>query len=206
MGLTNLIFEDSTLENEQLELRDKNGLYYLGPNLTLRSCTLVLRVPASRLLLRGVKFIDCALEVKTELKNLTWYDATLKGCRFTGRLFSCDFGRDPYPVSPHREVGDIEGCDFTAAHVHACRFMGCDPSTVRFPRWPYFTILEPLRRVRELASTTWPREIRPWFTSIEGSPATTAAITFSAAALAKEANVSEERIRALLEGHSDVLS
>jgi hypothetical protein len=205
MWLDNVIFENRTFKNERVELREKNALYYLGPNLVLRSCTLVLRVPTRRLLLNGLHLVDCSVEVRRELKELAWYDASLKGCRFTGRLFSCDFGRDPYPVSPHREVGDIEDCDFTAAHVHACRFMGCDPSTVRFPRWPYFTILEPLRRVRELASTTWPREIRPWFTSIEGSPATTAAITFSAAELAKEANVSEERIRALLEGHSDVL-
>ncbi len=187
-----------------MELSDRNALYYLGPNLLLRSCTLVLKVPASRLLLPGAKFIDCSLEVKRDLKNLTWFKVHLKGCRFTGRLVSCDFGHDPYPSPPLRQVGGIEDCDFTAAHIHACRFVGCDPSTLRFPRWPYFTLLDPVRRIRELASS-WPRETRPWRTTLEGCPETTAAITFSATELAKEANVSEERIRGLLEGHSDVL-
>jgi hypothetical protein len=205
MWLTNVIFKDRTIENERLELRDKNALYYLGPNLVLRSCTLILRVPTSRLLPRGMKLIDCTLEVKRELKDLTWYKAHLKGCRITGRFLGCDFGYLPDPVLSHREVGGIEDCDFTAAHLHACRFVGCDASTLRFPRWPYFTILEPFRRWREFASILWPREIRPWFTSAEFDPETTAAVTFSATDLAKEANVSEERIRALLEGHSDVL-
>ncbi|HEX8706101.1 MAG TPA: hypothetical protein VF815_45120 [Myxococcaceae bacterium] len=204
MGLTNVIFEGRTIENERLEFRDRNALYYLGPNLLLRSCTLVLKVPTSRLLLPGAKFIDCSLEVKRDLKNLSWYKAHFKGCRFTGRLISCDFGYDPYPVLPREEVGGIEDCDFSAAHIHACRFMGCDSSTLRFPRWPYFTILDPVRRMRELASA-WPRELWPWRTTIAGSPETTAAITFSAPELAKEANVSEEQLWTLLEGHSDVL-
>ena len=205
MWLDNVIFKDRTIENERLELRDKNALYYLGPNLVLRSCTLVLRVPTSRLLPRGMKLIDCTLEVKRELKNLAWYKAHFKGCRFTGRLFSCEFGHWPDPVLRYREEGGIEDCDFTAAHLHACRFVGCDPSTLRFPRWPYFTILEPFRRRREFASILWPGEIRFWFTSIEGYPETTTAMTYSATEFAKAASVSEERIRALLEGHSDVL-
>jgi hypothetical protein len=205
MGLTNVIFEDRLLENERLELRDKNALYYLGPNFTLRTCTLVLRVPTSRLLLNGLRLIDCTLEVQRELKELAWYEAQLKGCRITGRFFACSFGHWPDPVLPHREVGGIEDCDFTAAHLHACRFVGCDPSTLRFPHWPYFTILEPYRRWREFAAIMWPREIRTWFTSIEGYPETTTAMSYSATELAKQGGVAEERIRALLEGHSDVL-
>ncbi len=204
MGFTNIRFEDKLLENERLELRDTNALYFLGPDFTLRSCTLVLRVPARCLLLGGLQLVDCTVEVKRELKNLVWYETDLKGCRFTGRFVSCDFGHDPYPLSPQQQVGSIEGCDFTAAHIHACRFMGCDPSTLRFPCWPYFTLLNPVRRIRELASS-WPRELWPWRTTLEGCPETTAAITFSATELAKEANVSKERIRVLLEGHSDVL-
>ncbi|HLL00168.1 MAG TPA: hypothetical protein VK539_06250 [Myxococcaceae bacterium] len=205
MAFTNVIIEDKTIENERLELRDKNALYYLGPNLVLRSCTLLLRVPARRLLTRGMELVDCTVEVKRELINLAWYEADLKGCRVTGRFLGCDFGNYPDYVFPRRDVGGVEDCDFTAAHLHACRFVGCDPSTLRFPHWPYFTILEPYRRWREFASILWPQESRTWFTSAEDDPETTAAVTFSAAELAKQAGVSEERIRALLEGHSDVL-
>jgi hypothetical protein len=205
MGFTNIRLEDKLLENQRLELRDRDALYFLGPDFTLRSCTLVLRVPARCLNLSGLQLVDCTVEVKRELKNLAWYAVRLKGCRFTGRLFGCDFGNYPDYVFPLRDVGSIENCDFTAAHLHACRFVGCDPSTLRFPLWPYFTILEPRRRWREFASILWPREIRTWFTSAENDPENTVAATLSATALAKEANVPEERIRALLEGHSDVL-
>jgi hypothetical protein len=201
----NVLIEDRTIEGERLELGAKNIRYYLGPNLILRRCTLVLRVPSNLLHLCGPLFIDCHIEVKKQLKEVVWYTAHLKGCRFTGRLFACDFGHRPDPVIPDRDIGCIEDCDFTAARLHACRFVGCDPSTLRFPRWPCFTILEPYRRRREFASIAWPREIQSWFTSAERDPKTTAAITFSATALAKEAGVTEDRIQALLEGHTDVI-
>jgi len=201
----NVIFQNETLEDQRLELGDKNLRYYLGPNLVLRRCTLVLRAPSDLLHLCGARFIDCTIEVKRQLKEVVWYEAALKGCRFTGRFFSCDFGHKPNPVIPYRDIGGIEDCDFSAAHLHACRFVGCDANTLRFPKWPYFTLLEPYRRSREFASMPWPREIRDWFTGFDRYPSTTAAMTYSATTLAKQAGVSEDRIRALLEGHPDIL-
>jgi len=201
----NVIIEERTLEGERLELGDKNLRYYLGPNLIMRRCTLVLRVPSDLLHLAGPRFIECAIEVKRQLKDVSWWTANLKGCRLTGRFFSCDFGHFPNSKAFYEDVGWIEGCDFTAAHLHACRFTGCDVDTLKLPRWPYFTLLEPHRRCREYASMLWPREIRPWFTGYEQFHEATAAMTFSATALAKEAGVGEDRIRALLEGHSDIL-
>jgi hypothetical protein len=103
-------------------------------------------------------------------------------------------------------MGGIEDCDFTAAHIHGCRFVGCDATTLKFPRWPYFTILDPYRRLEEFASITWPRELRTWFTVFHMFPETTAAVTYSATVLEKRTGVSEDRIRALLEGHADVIS
>ena len=43
-----VFYEDKQLENERLELTDKGALYFLGRNLTLKNCTLVLRVAASK--------------------------------------------------------------------------------------------------------------------------------------------------------------
>ncbi|HZH75721.1 MAG TPA: hypothetical protein VEY88_06785, partial [Archangium sp.] len=68
-GLGNIIIENKELENERLELTDKTAHYFLGPNLTLRHCTLVLKVSARRLFFERVRFIECAFEVKQELKN-----------------------------------------------------------------------------------------------------------------------------------------
>ena len=203
----NVIFENETKEGQRLELSSKNFRYYLGPNLTLRRCTLVLGMPSDLLHLNGPRFIDCTIEIKRQLTNVCWHTAHFKGCRFTGRLFSCDFGQTTNPVAAyHEDVGGIEDCDFTAAHLHACRFAGCDASTLRFPKWPYFTLLDPYRRHREFASILWPREIRSWFTGFDEYPANTVAMTYSATAFAKKAGVSEDRIRALIEGRADILS
>ncbi|HLL03156.1 MAG TPA: hypothetical protein VK539_21420 [Myxococcaceae bacterium] len=201
----NVIFENETMEGQRLELGDHNFRFYLGPNLVLRRCTLVLRVPSDLLHLVGVRFIDCTFEVKRQLKEVRWYKAHLKGCRLTGRFFSCDFGHFPNSKVLYEDMGGIEDCDLSATHLHLCRFIGCDASTLKFPRWPYFTILEPYRRSREFASILWPREIRTWFSIFDGFVETTAAVSFSATVLAKKAGVSEDRIRALLEGHSDIL-
>ena len=91
--LENVIFKNQEMANERLELTDKNSLYYLSTGLTLRHCTVVLKVPASRLVIKQATFIDCTFEVKQELKNhQSWVSASLKGCRFKGRFSGCDFG------------------------------------------------------------------------------------------------------------------
>ncbi|HLL06825.1 MAG TPA: hypothetical protein VK539_39995 [Myxococcaceae bacterium] len=201
-----VILENKSMEGERLELCAKNVRYYLGSNLTLRRCTLVLGMSSDLLHLAGARLMDCTIELKRQLKEVRWYAAYLKGCRFTGHLFSCDFGHFPgYSTLPCYSMGGIEDCDFTDAHLHACQFVGCDASTLKLPLWPYFTLLEPYRRHREFASILWPREIRSWLTGLDEIPKTTSAITYSATAFAKKAGVSEDRIRALIEGRADIL-
>jgi hypothetical protein len=198
MWLNNVIFEDRVIENERLDLSAKDANYYLGPNLALQRCTLTLRVPAQRLHLPGPKFIDCTFEVKRALINLPWYTAYLKGCRFTGRLKGCDFGHRPDPVLRYRDVGGIEDCDFTSTELDGCRFVGCDVKTLRLPRWPCFTILQPYRRHTELSALTWPGEVCFMIEGFSMYPETTEAVTFSAPALAKDWGATEEALKAVL--------
>ncbi|MFL5358125.1 hypothetical protein [Archangium sp.] len=197
-----VFYEDQQLENERLELTDKGSMYFLGHNLTLKNCTLVLKVPARQLFIHGVRFIDCTFEVKQELKNYQqWIGASLKGCRFKGRLWGCDFGYWPeYGSDPEYQLGSIEDCDFTEARLDGCRIMGCDPATLRFPRWPCFTILDPIRRSRELNSVQWPGGFRPVY--VEGryrDPPSTRAVTFYAPTVAKRRETTEEELRAVIE-------
>ncbi|MFY0582461.1 pentapeptide repeat-containing protein [Cystobacter fuscus] len=88
-------------------------------------------------------------------KKQTWVLASLKGCRFKGNLSDCDFGHWP-GYAPGWEHGSIEDCDFTEARLDGCRIMGCNPATVRFPKWPCFTILDPVQNSRALRSATGP--------------------------------------------------
>ena len=189
-------FSDREIVNEQLVLDSRTELYYLGHDLTLRNCTLVLKVPARALVITQTRFIDCTIHVKQELKNFGWENALLQGCKFTGRLSGNDFGH--WPDSPR--LGHIQDCDFSAAQLDACRFLECDTQTLRFPPWPCFTLLEPVRRSRELSAAPWPGDVGPIVLShFDEIPPTTVAVTYSAQTLAKRYGTTPEAIKATLE-------
>ncbi|HYO73287.1 MAG TPA: hypothetical protein VEU33_45205 [Archangium sp.] len=198
----NVIIENQALENQRLELTDKNSIYFLGPNLTLRNCTVVLKVSARNLLITRVRFIDCTFEVKQELKNhQQWIGASLKGCRFKGRLSGCDFGHWPeYGKEPEYQLGSIEDCDFSEARLDGCRFHGCDTRTLRFPRWPCFTFLDPVGNSRELSTVQWPGNIGPVvIEDLASYPPSTTALTWFAPDFAKRSRSTPEEIKAVLE-------
>lgn len=200
--LTNVLIEDKAFENERLELTDKNSLYFLGPNLTLRNGTVVLKVSARNLIIIGAQFTDCAFEVKQELKNhQQWIKASLKGCRFKGRLSGCDFGHWPeYLDEPEYKLGAIEDCDFSEAILDGCRFMGCDPRTLRFPKWPCFTILDPIGRAPELLRARWPGSFGDvTVAGLHKQPRATAAVTLLAPAMAKRQHTTPEALKAVIE-------
>ncbi|HVG63557.1 MAG TPA: hypothetical protein VNA24_33635 [Hyalangium sp.] len=188
-------FGDQEISNERLILDSATELYYLGHNLTLRHCTLVIKVPARALTIARTQFIDCTIEAKRELKNFRWQSAHLKGCRFKGRFSGNDFGEWSY--SPG--TGSIADCDFSEAHLDWSRFVGCDVRTIRFPRWPCITILDPLRRWRELQGLPWPRDRGPILGEVlAAGPPATVAITLSATNLAKWCGTTPEAIKTLV--------
>jgi hypothetical protein len=194
-AMSQVNLEKTELKNERLEF-GSGTVYFLGPHLTLRGCTLVLDMAARDLIIPQAYFIDCTFILKREFKSFLWEHATLKGCRFTGRLSGNDFGRWPYS---ERFPGSIEDCDFTEARLHECRFISCDLNTLRLPTWPCFTLLEPPRRSHELLSVTWPGMMDIAIKVAIESPDSTAAITFWAPAAAKWAKTTVEEIRAVLE-------
>jgi len=201
-SLGNVVFADREIENERLELTDTKANYILGPNLTLRNCTLVLKVSARLLSLKQPRFIDCTFEVKQELKNYqSWMAASLKGCRFRGRLTGCDFGYWPeYMSLPWYQHGSIEDCDFTEARLDGCRFMGCDPTTLRFPKWPCFTILDPLGRAAELRDAQWPDLFgRVVIDKLPKQPPRTMALTEHAPTVARQLETTPEELKAVIE-------
>ncbi|WNG27743.1 hypothetical protein F0U62_29720 [Cystobacter fuscus] len=204
----NVLFESKEIENERLELTDKEAHYFLGPNLTVKNCTLVLKVSAPRLFFDGARFINCTFEVKQELKNhQQWLAASLKGCRFKGRLSGCDFGHWPeYMSLPGFQHGSIEDCDFSAARMTGCRIMGSDPATLHFPKWPCFTILDPIGRSRELNSVQWPGQVGPIIIeTLRKQPPGTVALTEDATAIAKRFDTTPEELRAVIEKFDCIL-
>ncbi|MFP2904227.1 hypothetical protein ACLESD_03950 [Pyxidicoccus sp. 3LFB2] len=194
--MAQLNIEDREIENERIEV-NAGDIGFLGPNLTLRNCTLVLRVATRNLILIGPRLIDCTIEVKKELRNLRWCSAFLKGCRFKGAMTGSDFGRWPYAETPER--GGIEDCDFTEARLDACRFIDCDLSTIQLPSWPCFSILDPGSRKSELLAHPWPGSMRVTVDSFTDAPPGTRAVTYFAPAVAKRNDTTAEALRAVLD-------
>lgn len=189
-------FSDQEMADERLVLDSATELYYLGHNLTLRRCTLIIKVPARALVIARTRLIDCTIEAKRELINFRWGSAHLRGCKFKGRFRGNDFGM----LQDEQADGSVEACDFTEAHLDASRFSGCDVNTIRFPPWPCFTIKDPVGRWRELRKLPWPGLIGP--VVVEGFaeyPSTSVAVTYSATGLAKRHGTTPEAIRAVLE-------
>jgi len=200
MLYTKVFYEDREIENERLELTDKGSLYFLGANVTFRKCTLVLKVSGRNLIFdQGTRFIDCTFEVKQELKNhQDWVFASLKGCRFKGRLSGCDFGHWP-GYSERSGHGAIEDCDFTEARLDGCRFHGCEPATLRLPRWPCFTFLDPIARAPELRSVKWPGNFGIIVDNLHTHPPSTRTLTYHAPSVAQRKETTEEELRAVIE-------
>jgi hypothetical protein len=200
----NIHYENREIEGERLEL-PKHAIYWLGPNLTLRRCTLVISVATRWLTLMSGNLIDCTIQAKSELKNLRWATMNLKGCRFKGRFTGNDFGFREDDLDPLR-LGGIEDCDFSEARLDACRFYDCDMSTIRLPRWPCFTLLDPVRRAAELGRVEWPGLFGP--VVIEGlaeQEESVVALTYHAPSVAERLDTTAEELRAVLERLSGVV-
>lgn len=113
--LNNRIIEKQTLEDVELVFTDKE-INYLGPELTLKRCRLILRTTSRCLhIVNNVQVIECHIEVKKKLANFqSWLAATVTGCTFTGNLIGHSFGHWPeYGV--YCENGRIENSDFSDA-------------------------------------------------------------------------------------------
>ncbi len=148
----NIHYENSEIVGERLEL-PKGAIYWLGPNLTLRRCTVVLSVASRWLTLMSGQLIDCTIQAKSELKNVRWTAMNFKGCRFKGRYYGNEFGQRRGHDEGWEQTG-LEDCDFSEARLDLCRFHGSDMRTIRLPKWPCFTILDPIGHGRELMSVT----------------------------------------------------
>ncbi|WP_434390102.1 hypothetical protein [Melittangium boletus] len=194
----NIHYENRELEGDRLELTDKTAIYWLGPNVTLRGCTLILGVSARWLHLVSGKLINCTLQAKGELKTLPWTSMELKGCSFKGRFSGNDFGLR-VDGDDTRTHGGIEDCDFSEARLNGCRFFNCDMRTLHLPRWPCFTFMDPIGRAEELARREWPGQVGLLVEGLAKNPEGTVAETWHAPTMAEKMDTTVEALRVALE-------
>jgi hypothetical protein len=194
---------DQTIELDSIVLESAR-VNYLGPNLVLRQCKVLVRTAARSLVITRTSFLDCDIVVKKPLRNFSFCDARLERCVVAGTFFGCDFGRWVDDVG--NSDATVVSCDFSGAKLDACRFIDCDVDTLIFPLWPCFTILDPVRRCRELEQIKWPGRINIAFESHRSAPPATRAITYYAPELTRRLGGEEEDLKDILEGLQGVVA
>jgi hypothetical protein len=195
-------FQDCVIEDKTLVLDSRTEIYYFGHHATLKNCKLVVKVPARSLVIAKTQLIDCVIDVTRELKDFRWNSAILRGCKFNGKYVGCDFGSRP----PTPDDGEISNCDFSEAHMlHWCRFVRCDASTLRFPRWPCIVFLEPVRHLRDLKNVKWPGSSAMIVDVMTDTRLEVAAVTLDANECAKTHGTTPGELKAALQGLDGVI-
>jgi hypothetical protein len=86
------------------------------------------------------KFVGCTILAKVKIQNFANHNSLFHGCKFLGEYFDSDFGKN---LVSNVRSGGLVSCDFSEADLHYCRLYFSDPYTMKYPRWPYITILYP---------------------------------------------------------------
>ncbi|QRK07312.1 hypothetical protein JQX13_45965 [Archangium violaceum] len=193
----NIHFKDRVIEGERVEL-PKHAIYWLGPNVTFRNCTVVISVASRGLVPMSGRFIDCTIQAKGELKNVRWAPMHFRGCRFKGRFAGNDFGFREDDIDKWK-IGGIEDCDFSEARLDGCRFFNCDMKTIRLPLWPCFTFMDARRHAAELGRHEWPGSFDSVIKVVCDAPEGTVASTWHAHTAAENMGTTAEELRAALE-------
>ena len=178
----------AALQNRDMILgRDEVAI--LGPDLVLRDCRITIATTAKNLVVAGVTFEKSRIKARGTLRNFKWCEARILGCHIEGTYSGCDFGS--WPGFSERP-GDIADTDLTEATLEGCRFMNCDVASLRFPRWPSFTIVQPRKVAKGAAwSLPWPGRIQGLMEVIADSPGGTVAVSEFAPAVIERRGGSE---------------
>jgi hypothetical protein len=193
----NIHYKSREIVGERIELT-KGPIYWLGPDLTLRDCTVVISAAGRSLVPMSGRFINCTIQAKGELKTVRWAPLRFNGCRFKGRFTGNDFGFREDEIDKWK-VGGIEDCDFSEARLEGCRFFNCDMTSIRLPRWPCFTFLDARRHAAELARRAWPGSFDSVIRTVCAPPNGTVASAWHAPTIAKKSDTTVEELRAALE-------
>ncbi|MBM7116601.1 hypothetical protein [Archangium primigenium] len=175
-------------------------IYWLGPDLTLRDCTVVISATGRSLVPMSGQFIDCTLQAK----GVSWAPMELKGCHFKGGFSGNDFGFRA-DLFDREKAGGVEDCDFSEAHLNGCRFFNCDLSTIRLPLWPCFTFLDARRHAAEMARRAWPGSFDSVIRTVSDPPEGTVASVWHAPTVARKSDTTVEALRAALAGAPGVV-
>ena len=190
---------DRTVQGETVNI-DQKDVYFLGPNLTLRDCTVVIAIAGGNLILAASRFENCRIVAKKKLSRVTWHNVFFSGCSFTGVFQGCEFGH----TTDADPGGGLERCDFTGATLDTCGFHNVDVVDVTFPAWPGFTVIRPGAHAAAIQAAPWPGKSRVVGEVLAECEPEITAVSYRASEVAKRYRVSEGAIRAAVSAIPDV--
>lgn len=139
-------FSNQTIENQKIILPNVE-MNYLGHNLILKNCEVVIDTSAKGLVVADVQFINSRIVVKKTLNNFRWHSADLIDCSIQGKFVGNDFGSRDFGIASR---GVVQNCDFSLAILDGCRFFDCDVDSLIVPPWPCFALKKPLDKIEWL--------------------------------------------------------
>lgn len=183
---------DTTISKDEIRLV-KGEEHTLGPKLKLQQCKVISDCSEKFLFIVGLTMEGGAFVQKRKLTDFHFERAHFKGVEFEGHYVGCDFGNWDSP-----EKASVKDCDFEKSILEDCRFLNCDPGGIKFPKWPCFTIINPVAAAKYVASKDWPEEVEIMldvYTDVD--PECVASCGY-AKPLAKDTGLSLEELRELL--------
>jgi hypothetical protein len=146
-------FNNQHLSQQEIVLTD-DEVNVLGPELALEDCLISSSCTAEALVIAGLRMKGGVFDQRSHLSNYHFERAHFDGVSFVGSYAGCDFGD-----WDSDQKSSIVNCDFTNARLDGCRFLRCKPETIRFPKWPCFTIVNPGAARQHVLSQSWPGRV-----------------------------------------------
>ena len=145
--------KNKSLTSQNIDLKNSE-VNILGPSLEMNGCKINSDCEAEAISIVGLKMYGGVFEQKRTLLNFHFEKAHFENVLFKGSYVGCDFGDWEL-----EERSSIINCDFSSALLDGCRFLRCDPKSIQFPKWPYFTIVSPCEARQYVLSHIWPEKV-----------------------------------------------
>lgn len=153
-----LEMRDREIKNTRIVFRSAKQNDDVLVRCTLSGCELVLDEPCWTSFL-SCEFDGCAVVANKECAQM-WRGNRWLNCTFIGD-FAMGFGqRGDYCPFPLGNL--VVDCDFTQTICDITLFEA-DLPTIKFPRWPNITILEPAKHKTELQSIQFSKILEGWW-------------------------------------------
>ncbi|AVR97155.1 pentapeptide repeat-containing protein [Pseudoduganella armeniaca] len=185
---------DMVVTGQQLTLSNLE-VNILGPGAMLERCDVYSDCASAALVVAGLDMIEGSFTQRDRpLTEARFKRAHFSGVTFSGSFTDCDFGDWDAPARPH-----VANCDFSEAKLDGCRFLHCDVDTIKFHKWPGFTLTHPAAARDFVLARQWPAKVGMILDIYTDTDPECVAISGDGARIAKKAGISIAELCDLLQ-------